>query len=107
MSSKLTICRLHKFVIHMFRETFVLDTYVSQRIAARSVNVIALVWSILVIGKAFLLGYATATNDACLQVDDHGIDLRGGERDAGRIQIVRRGPQRSSVACADLVGPLI
>src|SRR5438094_5628073 len=45
---------------------------------AQSVDVIALVGSILVIGKAFLLGDAATANDACLQLGDHGVHVTGG-----------------------------
>src|SRR5262245_5025074 len=73
----------------------------------RSVDVIALVRAILVIGQALLLGDAATANDARLQIGDHRVDLRGCQRDTGGIQIIRRGSQRSPIAGADLVGPLI
>src|SRR5215475_1712575 len=71
------------------------------------VNVVALVWPIVIIRQALLLGDTATADDTRLQVRDHGIDLRRGERDTGRIQIVWWSPQRAPIAGTHLVGALI
>src|SRR5437762_1766835 len=70
-------------------------------------NVFAFVGSIGVVGEAFLLRYSATSDDARLQIGDHGVNLVGSERGTIRVKIVRRGTQRPVVTRTNLVGALI
>src|SRR5947207_3429565 len=83
------------------------DAGKSSMAAVRSLEVLAQVLLVFVVGKAFRPRDAAAPDDTGLQVGDDGVDLVRGQRARGRIEIIRRSAQRPIVTGANLVGAFI
>src|SRR5438477_11769060 len=75
--------------------------------AQASFEIFTHVLLIFVIGEAFGTGDPATAEDAGLQIGDDGVDLIRRQRARGRIEIIRRRPDRPIVASANLVGALI